>query len=80
MTKIIWTFFLFLHVQLSFKFLEKMLIWLKKLTISKVESFLMSNFDLIKYLKLCLQKNYEIGNFSATELLDIFIKDRKKAF
>ena len=51
MTKIVWKFsFCSLHFQLWFKFLEKVVIWLKnvtfiiKLPINKVVSFLKSNF------------------------------------
>ena len=62
-----------------------MLVWpkkvslIKKLPVSKLESFLKSNFDLNQTWKIVLTQNHKIWNFNATELLDILINDRRKA-
>ena len=56
-----------MHIQWSYKFLEKVLIWLKnvssieKLQNSEVESFLNPNFDLNQTCKIVLQKTIEFG-------------------
>ena len=44
---------------------------IKKLRIREVESFLKSNFD--------LTQKHQIGNFNATDLHHIFIKDLRNA-
>ena len=62
-----------------------MLVWpkkvslIKKLPVSKLGSFLKSNFDLNQTWKIVLTQNHKIWNFNATELLDILINDRRKA-
>ena len=56
-----------MHFQLSFKFLEKVLIWLtnvssiEKLQNSKVESFLKPLFDLNQTCKIVLHKTIKFG-------------------
>ena len=42
--------------------------------------FVKSNFHLNQTCKIVLTQNHEIWNFTATESLDIFIKDRRKVF
>ena len=65
------------------KFIEKVLIWLKKVSsikkppISKVKSFLKSNFDLNQIRKIVLTQSHEIWTFNAPDLRYIFIKDGK---
>ena len=83
MTRIVWQFsFCSLLFQRSFSFLEKVLIWLKKVTyisklpVSKNKSFLKPNFDLTQTCKIELTQNHEISDFNATDLFDIFIKER----
>ena len=87
MNRVVWKCFLCtLHFQWSLRFLVKAFIWLKKvsstktLPIGKVDSFLKSSFDLNQTCKIVLTQNHEIWNFTATELLDIFVKDRRKVF
>ena len=65
MTKIVWKFFFCsLHLQWWFDFLEKVLTRLEKvssiqkLSISKVEGFIRSNFDLSKICKKVLTQNH----------------------
>ena len=52
---------------------------IKNLPISKVETFLNSNFDLNQIYKIMLTQSHEIWNFNATDLLYIVIKDRINA-
>ena len=47
--------------------------------ISKVESFLNSNFGPIQIYKIVLTPNQQIWSFNATDSLYIFIKDWRNA-
>ena len=80
MTRIIWKHFCCsLHFQWWFRFLEKVLIWLKnvistkKIPINKTESFLKSNIVQNHICKI------ETWNFNATDLFYIFIKCQRNA-
>ena len=67
-----------------FRFLRKMLLWLrivisiKKLPISEVESSLKLNHEINQTYKILLSQNHWIWNFDVTDLFDISIKDRRK--
>ena len=81
MTRIDWKFcFCSLHSQWWFKFLEKVLIWLKKvnstkkLLISKAESFLKSNFHLNQICKIVLTQSHYIWNFNAVTCFIFLLK------
>ena len=84
---IVWKFsFCSLHFQRWFQFLEKTLIWfkkvssVKKLPISDGESFLESIFDLNWTCKILLTQSCYIWNFNAADLFYIFLKRMEKCF
>ena len=52
---------------------------IEKLQISKVESFLKSNFDLTQICKIVLSKNLKFGTLTQLSYFIFFIKDWRKA-